>query len=112
VPDQTLAIVRQLCLRSFSDRANVNVQAEMARHDTRTAALILLVGRLFPPRSKLHREFGAPRSSYELVGNYFRFWRRILTDRAPGILRGLSQPDASTEAGNINHLNDWLTKQA
>lgn len=112
VPGPMLSTVRQLCLRSFADRGNVNVRAELARHTTRTGAFIVLAGRLFPSRSKLQQEFGVPRSTYELVGNYFRFWRRILTERAPNMLRSLPQSEANSEAANLNHLNEWLMKKA
>jgi hypothetical protein len=103
-----LQLARQLCLRSFSNRMNANLLADLQRRPGKIGVFVALLERAFPTRVKLRKEFGNSSSPEKLALHYLLYWRRLLTRRLPAFFRSLENRATAHEADALARVNEWL----
>lgn len=108
VSPEILAIARQLCLRSFDERGNVDFFADLARPKSKAGTAVMLVRKLFPSGKRLALEFGEPQSALERLRFHVRHCHRILVERLPELIRGYRQIALNAEVEDAKHLKAWL----
>lgn len=108
VSPKILSIARQLCLRSFDERGNVDFFASLAQPKSKVGTALMLVRKLFPSGKRLALEFGEPQSVLERLRFYGRHCHRILVERIPALIRGYGQTALNAEVENAKHLKAWL----
>lgn len=108
VSTEMLTAARQLCLRRWGKRSNINFFVSLATPRSKLEAALVLLKLVFPSGKRLALDFGQPRSKVHQMWFYLKRWQRILVERGPDLARGRRGSSSSAEFENATRLKKWL----
>lgn len=101
----------RMVFRNFEARADVALLDDLGTRTSSAARLLHLLGKAFPTRSDLARQFSVSPGSISILKCYPMLWGRLLRQRLPEFVSAMRDQKRRSEVRSLAKINGWLAGQ-